>query len=149
MGLPTPVRAVQCGHRGDGDLTAVGSGPLHRLLVVGDDEADGDPIAQWWGQEKYLLVEADDAALRDQKPARRDRLDRGPPTAKVENLDRSPAVTPDADRTDRLDVQGAKLEVGQCLDLLRVLGSIDTEGGLEEARRENGHYRVPVAGVPA
>ena len=53
-----------------------------------------------------FFVEADDASLRDQEPTRRDRLDRVPPAAKIEDIDRAPAVAPDADRTDRLDAQG-------------------------------------------
>ncbi len=60
------------------NLTAGGTAPLQWLLIVGDGEADGDPIAERRGQAEHLFVEADDAPLRDQEPARRDRLDRVP-----------------------------------------------------------------------
>src|SRR5918995_1021971 len=64
-------------------------------------------------------------------------------------MPRSPAVAPDADRTDGLDVQGTKVESGQCRNVLPILGTIDTEGSLEEVRRQDGCYGVPVAGIPA
>src|SRR5215211_3544095 len=108
-----PVRAVERDYRRVQNLTAIGIVPLQRLLVIGDGEADGDPIAQGRGQAEHLFVEADDAPLCDQEPTRRDRLDRIPPAAKIEDVDRSPTIAPDADRTDRLDAQGSRIESRQ------------------------------------
>src|SRR5687768_12490872 len=105
MGLPAPVRAVERGYWRDGDLAASGIVPLQWLLIVGDGEANGDPIAQRWGEKERLFVEADDSPLRDQEPACRDSLDRVPAAATIENVDRASAVAPDADRTDGLDLQ--------------------------------------------
>src|SRR5215213_7221780 len=136
MGLLAPVRAVERDHCRLQNLAASGIVPLQWLLVIGDGEADGDPIAQCWRQAEYLFVEADDAPLRGQEPARRNRLDRIPPAAKIEDVDRSPAIAPDADRADRLDAQGSRIEGCQSSRPRWHVRRIDSEGSLEEARRD-------------
>src|SRR5829696_10109994 len=125
-----PVRAVERDHWRVQNLSASGIVPLQRLLVIGDGEADGDPIAQRWRQAKHLFVEADDAPLCDQEPARRNRLDWIPPAAKIEDVDRSPAIAPDADRIDRLDAQGSRIEGCQSSRPRWHVRRIDSEGSL-------------------
>src|SRR4051794_40034025 len=119
MGLPAPICAVERDHGRDENLTTRGIVPLQRLLIVGDGETDRDPISQRRRQKEGLFVNADDAPLRDQEPAGCNSLDRIPPATKIEDVDRSPAIAPDADWTHGLDLQGSKLEGGQRLRLLR------------------------------